>query len=337
MNVIPERLSAAQPATANATVIVIPTLNEAGHIRHVLEQVAPFALRHQARVVVVDGGSEDGTREIVREMARDWPALELQDNPDKLQSAGINRAVANAGEAYLIRIDAHGEYPPDYCDILLDEAARMGADSVVVSMRTRSRAGLQEIIAHAQSSIFGNGGSRHRRNPVEGRWVDHGHHALMRIEPFRQVGGYDPTFAVNEDAELDHRLTAAGHRIWLTGRTDMIYFPRSTLGGLMRQYYAYGYGRASTMLKHRMVPALRQLIVASVAPLLALVVLAPLSWLFAVPLLGYIAVCIGAGLVIAADSRLPIDIAAGPVAGLMQLSWSVGFWTRLLTARRARA
>jgi hypothetical protein len=80
----------------------------------------------------------------------------------------------------------------------------------------------------------------------QGAFVDHGHHALMEIAAFRAVGGYDPDFAHNEDAELDHRLRAAGYDIWLTGRTAITYFPRRALPALARQYFNFGRGGRPT-------------------------------------------------------------------------------------------
>src|SRR5690606_34917101 len=127
------------------------------------------------------------------------------------------------GAEWLLRLDAHSAYPADYGDLLLAEARRMEADSVVVSMHAEGDGFLQRVIAEAQNSRIGNGGSAHRL-AGQGAWVEHGHHALMRIRAFRAVGGYDESFSHNEDAELDRRLIAAGHRIWLTGRTRLIYF-----------------------------------------------------------------------------------------------------------------
>ncbi|TIT70853.1 MAG: succinoglycan biosynthesis protein exoa, partial [Mesorhizobium sp.] len=71
----------------------------------------------------------------------------------------------------------------------------------------------------------------------------------MRIAAFRAVGGYDESFSHNEDAEFDHRLRQAGYRIWMSGRTQMVYYPRSTLKGLFFQYLGYGRGRANNVLK----------------------------------------------------------------------------------------
>ncbi len=204
--------------------IVIPTLNEAAHIGGVLDTLLPFAERHGARIVVADGGSTDGTRALVT--ARPEPGIVLLDNPRRLQSAAINLAVEHFGDEadWLIRIDAHSAYPADYCDVLLAEAQATGADSVVVGMKAVGSGFWQSLIAAAQNSRIGNGGSAHRVMPV-GKFVDHGHHALMRIAAFREVGGYDESFSHNEDAELDLRLGNAGFRIWLTPRTRVTYFP----------------------------------------------------------------------------------------------------------------
>ena len=85
---------------------------------------------------------------------------------------------------------------------------RTKADSVVVSMNAEGSACLQRAAAAAQNSLLGNGGSSHRIRS-DGRWVDHGHHALMTTAAFKAVGGYDEAFSHNEDAELDVRLTKA--------------------------------------------------------------------------------------------------------------------------------
>ncbi|OHV90246.1 glycosyltransferase family 2 protein [Mesorhizobium sp. ORS 3428] len=323
--------------TAASSLIVIPCLNEADHIGALLEQLRPAAARLGAHIIVADGGSTDGTRDIVEEAAAEDPRVVLLANPKRIQSAAINHAVATFGNGaeYLIRIDAHGGYPADYCDRLIEEAQATGADSVVVSMLTRGTGAVQKAVAAAQNSKLGTGGSKHRHMSA-GEWVDHGHHALMRIAAFRAVGGYDESFSHNEDAELDHRLRQAGYRIWMSGRTQMVYYPRSTLKGLFLQYLGYGRGRAKNVLKHRMVPKLRQMIPLLVAPVVLLALFSLFDWLAAVPFLLWAAVCLGYGLNTAIRQRNPGVALAGVSAMVMHLGWSVGFWQQLLTSRSQR-
>ena len=317
--------------------IVIPCLNEAAHIGGLLDQLRAAASRLGGRIVVADGGSTDGTQAIVENIAAADPRVVLLTNPKRLQSAAINLAVATLGEGvdYLIRIDAHGGYPDDYCDRLVEEAVATGADSVVVSMLTAGTGAVQKAVAAAQNSKLGTGGSKHR-HMSEGEWVDHGHHALVRVAAFSHVGGYDESFSHNEDAEFDCRLRQAGYRIWMSGRTQMVYYPRSTLKSLYFQYLGYGRGRARNVLKHRMVPKVRQMIPLLVAPVVLLALFSFVHWLAAVPFLLWVAVCLGYGLATAVRQRNASIALAGVSAMVMHFGWSVGFWQQLLTPRSQR-
>ncbi|RVJ04672.1 glycosyltransferase family 2 protein, partial [Sinorhizobium medicae] len=227
--------------TSTSSLIVIPCLDEASHIEALIEKLRPALTPLNAQIVIADGGSTDGTRDIARRLATEDPRVLFLDNPKRIQSAAINRAVAELGadSDYLIRIDAHGTYPDDYCERLVEDALATGADSVVVAMQTVGFSTFQKATAFAQNSKLGNGGSKHRSGAV-GHWAEHGHHALMRIEAFKAVGGYDESFSHNEDAELDYRLGKAGYRIWMTDRTSMVYYPRAKIVPLFRQYFGYG-------------------------------------------------------------------------------------------------
>jgi glycosyltransferase involved in cell wall biosynthesis len=320
------------PAPQSAVpLIVIPCLNEAEHIARVTQQMLAAAARHGGLVVVVDGGSTDGTRAIVADLAREFDLLRLLDNPARRQASAVNAAVAayGQGHTHLIRVDAHSLYPDDFVDVLLAEALATRAASVVVGMIAAGEQGLQRLNAETQNARIGNGGSAHRARG-QGEFVDHGHHALMEIAAFRAVGGYDPDFAHNEDAEFDHRLRAAGHDIWLTARTAITYFPRSALPALARQYFNFGRGRAANILKHRARPRLRQLAVISVGPMLLAAWLAPLAFALSLPALLWGGLVLAGGTLRALSRRSAFLLLSGPVAMLMHLCWSMGFWSRVI-------
>lgn len=322
---------------APGCLIVVPCLNEAAHMGKLLEQFGAAAARLGAKVVVADGGSTDGTQRIVADTAEHDARVMLIANPKRIQSAAVNLAVDRHGDGceYLIRVDAHGEYPDDYCDRLIEEALSTGADSVVVAMATKGFGAFQRATAAAQNSRLGNGGSKHRHGHAAGAWTDHGHHALIRIAAFRAVDGYDETFTHNEDAELDHRLRAAGFRIWLTGKTVMTYYPRASVSGLFRQYLGYGRGRARNVLKHGMNPRLRQVLPLMVFPVVAGTSLAFLHWSAIVPASVWALICLGYGALMAIGQRNPYGMLAGFSAMVMHLAWSAGFWLQLLRSRKA--
>ena len=317
--------------------IVIPCLNEASYLEPLIQQLEPTLKELTATLVVVDGGSTDGTRDIAKRLAQSLPNLQVLDNPRRIQAAAINLAVETFGleHDYLIRIDAHGTYPHDYCRVLVEEALATEADSVVVAMQTVGFGLFQKATAVAQNSVLGNGGAKHRAG-AERHWVDHGHHALMRISAFRAVGGYDENFNANEDAECDYRLNKAGYRIWMTARTSMIYYPRASAPLLFKQYFRYGRGRARNFLKHRSRPSLRQMIPLMVAPVAVGAFLAAVTWIAAVPVVLWAAACLGYGAWMALGQRNPYGPLAAVSAMIMHFAWSAGFWREVLDLRQRR-
>jgi succinoglycan biosynthesis protein ExoA len=310
---------------------VIPCRNEQQHIERVVTKLLAEAERIDMNIVVADGGSTDGTLEIVRRLANVYSRVFLQDDP-QIHSVALNNAVRTYGEGarFLIRIDAHAEYPDRYCEILLAVQGKTGADSVVVTMHTEGNTCFQRAAAAAQNSILGNGGASHR-NESRGRWVDHGHHALMTLDAFKVVGGYDETFTHNEDAELDARLRSSGFRIFLTGEAPIIYFPRRTPVALFRQYFNQGRGRARNFLRHRRNTKLRHLILVGIAPIVVLLLLVPLSPTFAVPFLFWALLCIGYGLLLGLRLRDRCAAAAGIASMATQAGWSFGFFAGLFS------
>lgn len=323
----------AQPTLQHSpdlALVVIPCLNEAKHIQQVVAKISSEANRINLRIVIADAGSTDGTRDIVQQLAAPSRTIVLMNNPERIQSVGVNDAVRRYGvdAKFLIRVDAHASYPDRYCEQLLMVQMRTGANSVVVRMFTEGRTCFERAAAAAQNSILGNGGSAHR-NDTEGSWVEHGHHALMTMEAFKAVGGYDETFSHNEDAELDARLTAAGFHIYLTGENYVTYYPRNSATALFRQYFNIGQGRARNFIKHRKNTKFRHLVLATVAPAVCLLVLTPFTNLFALPAIAWTLLCLGYGMVLGVRLRDPCAAAAGIAAIAMQAGWSFGFFRGL--------
>ena len=319
--------------------VVIPTLNEAAVIARTLHELdTDLPPDTRTTVVVADGGSTDGTQQIVARLAAQRADLHLVANPRRLQSAAVNLAARRfGGEAdILVRCDAHAFYPPGYVGALADSLERSGADAVVVPMDSIGDTCVRRAVAWLSDTPVGSGGSAHRGGRSSG-FVDHGHHAAFRMASFRRVGGYDESFSHNEDAELDCRQRALGARIWLDAGIRLGYQPRGTAVALWRQYRAYGRGRSRTVRRHPGSMRLRQLAV----PLhLALSVLAlglapwwPLALLWPALYLGALALT---GFALAWRHRSACGLLAAPLAATMHTAWALGFFGGLLTLREPR-
>lgn len=319
---------------ADSVFAVIPCLNEAAHIEGLVSDLLDDPDWIDPLVVVADGGSTDGTVDIVRQIAARDARVRLIDNPGRLQSAGVNLAAAQfgLGRRWMVRVDAHAGYPPRYVSRLLAEGLARKAASVVVGMRTQGQGGFQSAAAAAQNSVLGAGGSAHRCGAREG-WVDHGHHALFDLEYFLGAGGYDETFRANEDAEFDIRLVKANGRIWLSSDIAIAYYPRRTPGALFRQYLHYGRGRARTLLKHRGRPKVRQLLPVAVLPAAAAAPFGLVDGVLAAPFVVWAVASLLCGLAIGLKKRQASACASGAAAMVMHLGWSVGFWAQLASLR----
>lgn len=320
--------AAGRPARPDDVVVVVPALNEAAHIEDCLRSLAADPFARRTRIVVADGGSDDGTPAIVERLSEELPCVSVMPNPGRLQSAGLNAAVAERvgpGARLMVRCDAHALYPPGYVrDVATSLAAHPDAASVCSVLDSEGDTGFARAAAWIVDTPLGCGGSAHRGGTRSG-WVDHGHHAGFRLNWYRRVGGYDPSFSHNEDAELDMRLRDAGGRIWLDATLRVGYFMRRDPLALARQYWSYGRGRARTVLKHRMRPRLRQVVPPlALAAMTASVAVAPvLPQALLVPVV-YLAMLLGASLTAAASMRSACGLWAGVALGVMHNAWGAG-------------
>ncbi len=322
-----------------AVLVVIPTLNEVRNIEAVLEELMPgFDYPAASRIVVVDGGSTDGTIDIVRAVAGRDPRIAVLANAKRIQSCAVNLAVQRFGDGIdvLIRCDAHAHYPRGYIARLVDMLLRTQSDAVVVPMDSVGIGCMGRAIAWLSDSLVGSGGAAHRGRRRSG-YVDHGHHAAFRLSTFRIIGGYDESFLSNEDAELDCRQRAIGARIYMDADNRIVYRPRATLRALWRQYLNYGRGRSRTVQRHPGSLRLRQLAV-PVHSLLCLGAVAAGYWYSALLLwpAAYLFALGANSLALAARHRSLCSLAAPAAALTMHFAWSVGFCRALLTERSPR-
>lgn len=322
-----------------SVLVVIPTLNEAAVIEHVvsslLEDLPPQV---SVRLLVMDGGSTDGTPDIVRRLSNQGVPVRCEHNPKRLQSAAVNLAVRQWGQDadVLVRCDAHAEYPRGFVRLLIDTLDRTGADSVVVPMDSEGQSCFQKAVAWVSDTRVGSGGSAHRGGRRSG-FVDHGHHAAFRMASYRRAGGYDETFTHNEDAELDCRQRAMGSRIYLDADIRLLYRPRDTVNRLWRQYFNYGRGRSRTVRRHPGSMRLRQLAVPLHIGLCLLCIALSvwLPWLILWPAT-YLAALAAASVQLAIRHRSACGLAGGLAAGVMHTAWALGFLGGLVSVREPR-
>jgi succinoglycan biosynthesis protein ExoA len=331
----PLTIDQSEATTGADVLIVIPSLNEEAHIESVIVSLQADRRCSEALIVVSDGGSSDETVAIVERIEGTDPRVRVLTTVERLStSASVNRAVEcfGRGRTWLVRLDAHAEYPKDYASRLVAKAIETGATSVVTPMFTRGDTCFQRAAAAAQNSFLGTGGSAHRLLN-RGGWVEHGHHALFNLGRFRELGGYDDKLKFNEDAEFDRRLIKSGGRIWLADDLVITYFPRNNTISLFAQYVKQGRGRAHTFARHGGRKRVRHFILPIIGPIVILGFLAPLWWPLAVPASAWLFACLSYGLILGIRQKDVCAAASGYAAIVMQLAWSLGHWREVISIR----
>ncbi|GAB6945364.1 hypothetical protein JCM14467A_21460 [Vulcanisaeta sp. JCM 14467] len=105
--------------------VVVPTLNEVEGIGLVLDELLGIGVPRE-RILVVDGGSTDGTVDVVR---RYGVRVVRQEGRGKADA--IWTALKHVNTPYMLVMDGDYSYPAKYVPVLIEEITSTGADEVI--------------------------------------------------------------------------------------------------------------------------------------------------------------------------------------------------------------
>lgn len=241
--------------------VLLPIRNEVGFIGKLLAQIrAQTYPAERIEIIIADGMSDDGTREVVAAEAGRDRRIRLIDNPARVVAPGLNAAIREARGEVLLRIDGHTEIAADYVETCLrilhehPEAWGVGGPIVHVGRTSMGRA-----TAAAMSHPIGVGNASHRFADYEG-YGEGAAFWTMHRRVFAEVGLFDENLIRTEDDEFNYRIAQAGGKIYISQQIRSQYFVRDTLGGLARQYFQYAFWRIPVLRKHKRPTTLRQII-----------------------------------------------------------------------------
>jgi glycosyltransferase involved in cell wall biosynthesis len=239
--------------------VVIPVRNEAGFIAQLLRAVwAQDYPSDRMEVIVADGLSTDGTRDILTALQTEYPFVVI-DNTAGIVSTGLNLAVARARGDVIVRIDGHALIAPDFLRqnvALLTEHPE--AWCVGGPIRHTATTTFGKAVSLAMSHPMGVGGALHRYPEYEG-YVEGAQFPAIRRWVFDRVGLFDERLVRNQDDEFNYRIRLAGGSVYISPRVRYAYFVRERIGHLFKQYFQYGFWRIPVIEKHRCPTTLRQL------------------------------------------------------------------------------
>lgn len=216
------------------TIAIISTvLNERDGIEALLQGFLGQT-RVPDEIVVVDGGSSDGTVEILRRIAREHPIVQVHVVPGVNIARGRNIAIHRSRCSIVAVTDGGCKPEPDWLERLvqplLDDpgfGAVTGARRIVAANRFEEFAGVLSTSVNAAD---------------EASRTFHGRNSAFRKSVWAQVGGYPEWLYTAEDTLFAQRAKALGCRVALAEQAVVSWRPRPSFRKLCKQYYLYGRG-----------------------------------------------------------------------------------------------
>jgi len=262
-------MSDVQPSIAS----VIPVLNESMHIGACLDSlIAQTLSAKQHLILVLDGGSEDSTRNevtkaIERSKKANGPHIELHSNPKKHVAEARNLALELLPDSiqYLVEMIGHATVEPEHLETRLKEWSRidtatpapLGAVGVRVKPRVGKHGMTESWIERTLCSPLGSGSGQFetfiKSSPTN--TPAFAMHSRLALE---QVGGWDASYITSQDSDLSMRLLDAGFVIHRTPATSVHMVKRSGLRKWWKMGHRYGFWRMKVLRKYPKRVSLRE-------------------------------------------------------------------------------
>ncbi|HIP14187.1 MAG TPA: glycosyltransferase family 2 protein [Sulfurimonas autotrophica] len=224
--------------------IVIPAYNEEKYMASCLESILSSEYdTDKIEVFVIDGMSEDGTREIVKEYHDKYPFVKVISNTQKHTPIGMNLGIHASTGVFVFILSAHAVYAANYFTKLVENIEKLNADCVGgvlltdVKTTTKKSSSIKEVLMHK----FGVGNALFRTGCDEVREVDTVAFGCYRKSAFEKYGLFDEKLIRNQDIELNKRIINAGGKIYLIPDVSCTYFARESFVPLAKNQYQNGF------------------------------------------------------------------------------------------------
>ncbi len=232
---------------------LLVTFNEIDYINISLMSLIDQTYPHDSyEIIVVDGGSKDGTIEAVKQIQQEYNSenfsITLYDNPKKILSAGWNIGIKKSKGDYVVRIDAHAKAEKDFIEKSVETMLKIDATCVGGKLNSVSIDGNDSVVAKVLSSPFGVGNSSFRVSNMEG-YVDTAVYGLYKKSIFNEVGFFDETMARSQDLEFHGRVKKSGGTFYFNPLIKSTYYTRNTVKKMLKQ--AYGNGKWNMIMLKR--------------------------------------------------------------------------------------
>lgn len=241
--------------------VVIPCRNEKNHIGECIQSIFSSDLPEniEMTVIVVDGMSTDGTREIINELNSIYSNLVLVDNIQKLTPFAFNIGINYKNFDYLQIVGARHIISKEYIiisiNILISKTEIWCVGGKLINAYTNYES---ELISRAMSTKFGMGIGNFRTLEKSGL-TDTVTSPMYHSSVFEKIGLFDEELIRNQDDDFNFRIRNSGGKIFFNSEISLKYYVRASFDKLWRQFFQYGYWKVFVNKKHKSLTTIRQL------------------------------------------------------------------------------
>ncbi len=201
--------------------------------------------KEKLEILVVDGMSEDRTREIVEKYRKDYQFIKLINNSKKLTPFAFNEGIRNSNGELVMIMSAHATYGTDYIKKCVSASHKYNAENVVGIWKILPRGDgfIDKAIVLALSSSFGVGNAKYRTasdKKKEAEYVDTGAYGCYKKSVFENVGLFNENLSRGQDMEFNLRLKMAGGKTILVPDAVVYYSARSDFNSFCKHNFRNG-------------------------------------------------------------------------------------------------
>lgn len=271
--------------------VIIPVYNEEKYIKRCLDSlIAQTYPREKMEWIIIDGNSSDRTVEIIEGFADRYP-IRLLINQARKTPISMNMGIKASSGNYIVRFDAHTQFPEDYIDKCIHALENIDADNVGGYVDTKAEGRVGGAIASVLSSKFGVGDSNFRTERKSG-YVDTVPFGAFKSSVFDRIGFFNEKLLRSEDNDINARIRESGGKIYLDTNIHSTYFCRDSIPGVLKMALQNGNALFRTLRENPKAMSTRHfipfgfLVSIVLLPLLGLFIPA-FMWIFIIEMISY--------------------------------------------------
>ncbi len=211
--------------------IIIPCRNEERFIAFCLDSIIKQNYpKDKLEILVVDGMSEDKTRDIIKEYTKRHFFIRLLDNPKRIFATANNIGIKNAKGEFIIIFGSHARYSFDYiqkCVDFLEKHNDLDAVGGVLKAMPSNNSLIAKAIVLSLGGRFGKWKKDKNLDlPYEADTV---FGICFRRTLIDRIGGFNENLIGSSDMDFSLRIKKAGGKIYVLPSIKSIYYPKDKL------------------------------------------------------------------------------------------------------------